>query len=282
MIDIAVIGSGPAGLSAAVNGVQRNKSVVVFGEKPSASYLYAAENVDNYLGLPKVSGKELIDRFYNHAKNVGVGFREGKVYQIFSMGDHFTINFDNNFYEAKSVIITTGMNKSKTIEGEEKFLGRGVSYCATCDGMLYRGKTIAVVGETDEAENELKFLSEVCQKVYYIPTYKYKGESKGNVEVLNTKVSAVIGDETVKEIKTEKGTIECDGVFFIKKSVPYSSMIFGLETEGASIKTSKHMETNIKGLYAAGDATGKPYQISKACGEGLVAALSAVEYIDKL
>ncbi len=281
MYDIAIIGSGPAALSAAVNARQRNKSVCVFGRSLDSSLLFAAEKVDNYLGMPDMSGEEMLNQFYAHAVKRGVEFKESRISQIMPMGEYFMINADNEFYQAKTLILAIGLNKSKGIAGEMEYLGKGVSYCATCDGMLYRNKKVVVVGEHEEGEAEANFLSDVCEKVTYIPLYQPVLNLKENVEVLNVKPEAVLGENgKVTGIELEGKTVECDGIFFAKTSTPPESLVFGLQTDGKNIIVDRSMATNLPGVYAAGDCTGAPFQIAKAVGEGLVAALSAAAYLD--
>lgn len=281
MYDIGIIGSGPAALSAAVNARQRNKSVCVFGRSLDSSLLFAAEKVDNYLGMPDLSGEEMLNQFYSHAVKRGVEFKESRISQIMSMGDHFVINADNEFFEAKTLILAIGLNKSKGIAGEMEYLGKGVSYCATCDGMLYRNKRVVVVGENEEGEAEANFLADVCEKVIYLPLYQPVLNLKETVEVLSGKPKAVIGEGSrVTGIEVEGETVECDGIFFAKNSTPPESLLFGLHTDGKNIIVDRSMATNLLGVFAAGDCTGAPFQIAKAVGEGLVAALSAAAYID--
>lgn len=281
MYDIGIIGSGPAALSAAVNARQRNKSVCVFGRSLDSSLLFAAEKVDNYLGMPDLSGEEMLNQFYSHAVKRGVEFKESRISQIMSMGDHFVINADNEFFEAKTLILAIGLNKSKGIAGEMEYLGKGVSYCATCDGMLYRNKRVVVVGENEEGEAEANFLADVCEKVIYLPLYQPVLNLKETVEVLSGKPKAVIGEGSrVTGIEVEGETVECDGIFFAKNSTPPESLLFGLHTDGKNIIVDRSMATNLPGVFAAGDCTGAPFQIAKAVGEGLVAALSAAAYID--
>ena len=281
MFDIAIIGSGPAALSAAVNAKQRNKSVCVFGRSLDSSLLFAAEKVDNYLGMPDVTGEEMLNQFYAHAVKRGVEFKESRISQIMSMGDYFVINADNEFFEAKTLILAIGLNKSRGIEGEMEYLGKGVSYCATCDGMLYRGKKVVVVGENEEGEAEANFLADVCEQVTYVPLYQPVLNLKETVEVLQGKPKAVVGEGIrVTGIEVDGETVECDGIFFAKNSTPPESLLFGLNTDGKNIIVDRNMATNLPGVYAAGDCTGAPFQIAKAVGEGLVAALSAAAYID--
>ena len=281
MFDIGIIGSGPAALSAAINARQRNKSVCIFGRSLDSSLLFAAEKVDNYLGMPDMSGEEMLNQFYAHAVKRGVEFKESRISQIMPMGEYFMINADNEFYQAKTLILAIGLNKSKGIAGEMEYLGKGVSYCATCDGMLYRGKKVVVVGEHEEGEAEANFLADVCEKVTYLPLYQPVLNLKENVEVMNVKPKAVVGEGMrVTGVEVGDKVVECDGIFFAKTSTPPESLVFGLQTDGKNIIVDRSMATNLPGVYAAGDCTGAPFQIAKAVGEGLVAALSAAAYLD--
>ena len=282
MLDIAIVGAGPAGLSAAINGVIRNKKVKVIGKDPKTSYLYKAEKVDNYLGLPDVTGPEMIDQFVKHAIDMGVEIEEGRVLEIFPMGDYYALNVDNNFIEAKTVIIATGLGKSKTMPGEKEYLGKGVSYCATCDGMLYRDKTVVVIGETAEAEEDVNYLEEVTGKVYYVPLYKELQHVNENVEIIRSKPKQILGETVVTGLTLDDRDIEAQGIFIAKETTPIAQILGGLELENNAIKVGRFMETNMPGVFAAGDCTGRPYQVSNAVGEGVIAALEAVSYLHKL
>ena len=197
------------------------------------------------------------------------------------MGDRYMINADNEFIEAKTLILALGLSKSRSIPGEAEYLGKGVSYCATCDGMLYRGKKVAVVGENEEGEAEANFLAEVAE-VTYIPLYQPVLHLKENVTVVQGKPKAVLGENgRVTALELDGEPLACDGIFFAKNTTPPESLLFGLQTDGKSIAVNRSMETNLPGVYAAGDCTGAPYQIAKAVGEGLVAALSAAAEIDR-
>lgn len=280
MIDVAIIGAGPAGLSAAVSARQRNKSVMVFGRSIDASLILAKE-IDNYIGMPNMTGEDMLNSFFKHAIDKGAEFKECKISQILSMGDYFTINAENEFFEAKTIILALGLSRSKNIEGEEKLVGKGVSYCATCDGMLYRNKNIVVVGETTEGEAEANYLHSIGCNVKYVPLYKDLINIDSNIQLLSGKAEKVVGENFVEGIVVNGEEINCDAVFFAKKTMPVTSLIFGLETENNTIKVDRNMCTNIKGVYACGDCVGSPYQVSKAVGEGLVAALSAAKYIEE-
>lgn len=266
MLDIAIIGAGPAGLSAAINAVQRGRRAVVFGRGKESSFLYKAERVDNFLGLPGLSGVQMLDVFANHVKSMDVEIREGRVLQILSMGEYFSINFDNIIENSRTIILATGIVKGDKIKGEEEFLGRGVSYCATCDGMLYRGKEVAVVGDSDEAEEDAAFLRKLASAVH----------------VIKSKPTRVIGEDFVTGLETADGVIQAAGIFFIRETMPFDSLIAGIELENGLVKVDRLQQTNISGVFAAGDCTGWPYQLPKAVGEGQIAAQQADRYISKL
>lgn len=282
MLDIAIIGAGPAGLSAAINGVIRNKKVKVFGNNPTTSWIYKAEKVDNYIGMLGVTGQEMVENFVAHAKEMGVEIQEGKVIEIFPMGESYMLNVENEFIEAKTVILANGLAKSKELPGENDLLGRGVSYCATCDGPLYRGKSVVLIGDSHEAEEDVNYLAEICEKVYYVPLYKQIKNIRDNIEVIYDKPKKIVGEGLVEKLELVDSILDVNGVFIIKESIPTTQLLKGLELENQAIKVNNFMETNMAGIYAAGDCTGKPYQVAKAVGQGTTAALQAVSYLHGL
>ncbi|MGL4343947.1 MAG: NAD(P)/FAD-dependent oxidoreductase [Cellulosilyticaceae bacterium] len=279
MLDIAIIGAGPAGLSAAINARIRNKTVKVFGNDPTTSWIYKAERVDNYMGMIGVTGKEMVDKFVGHAKEMGVEIVDGKVIEIFPMGDYYMLNVSNEFIEAKTIILANGLGKTKTLPGENEYLGKGVSYCATCDGPLYRGKNVVLVGDSPFAEEDVNYLSEVCEKVFYVPLYKEEPKVNENVEIIREKPKAVLGENVVTGLEFADTSLDVQGVFIIKENIPTTQLLKGLELDNQAIKVNNFMETNMAGIYAAGDCTGRPYQVAKAVGQGTVAALQAVSYL---
>jgi len=263
MTDIAIIGAGPAGLSAAINAYARGRSSIVLGRPRETSFIYKAENIDNVLGFPGLSGREMINKFYAHAESLDIDIRHGRVLQILPMGDYFSINFDNEVVNAKTIILATGIVKGDNIEGEEEFLGRGVSYCATCDAMLYRQKSVVLVGDSQEAEADYELLSKVVSDVQWVKSGALK----------------VVGDNLVRGLETKNGLIPCDGIFFVKETMPFDSLISGIELQNGAVAVDRLQQTNIPGVFAAGDCTGWPYQLPKAVGEGLIAAQQADRYI---
>ncbi len=282
MIDVAIIGAGPAGLSAAVNVANRNKSTVVFGRSKESSWLYKAELVNNHLGMPNSKGDAMLDVFYKHAENMNIEVKTGRVQQILPTGKHFAISFESEFYEAGAVILAIGLSKGTTVLGESEYLGKGVSYCATCDGMLYRNKDVVVVGEIPEAEEDANFLAEVCNKVYFLPYYGEVSHLNPKIEILNDKVKEVKGKSFVEAVRLTDSEVPCSGIFFVKEKVSPETIIPGLLVEKNSIVVNRLAETSVTGVFAAGDCTGWPFQLSNAIGEGLVAGLSAVRYLHKL
>ena len=282
MMDVIVIGGGPAGLSAALNLKIRNKSFILLEGSEKVTGLMKAPQIDNYPGLKGISGTELVKSFREHAASMGVEIKKEKAYNILDMGDYFSINAGNEFYEAKSVIIATGHEKAKYLEGEKEYLGKGIGYCATCDGPLYRNKPIAIISENEEGEEEANFLSEICSEVFYLPAYRTEPKLKGNIKLLREKVKAIQGDgNKVSRLITDKSELKVDAVFIIRNVIPVSQLIEGLELCEGSIKVDRDMASSVKGVFACGDCTGKPYQIAKAVGEGNVASLSAVRYLEK-
>ena len=168
MYDIAVIGGGPAGLSAAVNARARNKSVLVVTNDYRESPLYKAEWVDNYLGMPGRTGPELLEAYHSHAEAMGTVFRAGRALNIMPMEGTNYIGIGSDMEEARAVILATGVSRGRKYPGEAEFLGRGVSYCATCDGMLYRNRPVAVVGLAPDAPEEANFLHGLGCRVTYV------------------------------------------------------------------------------------------------------------------
>lgn len=282
MMDVAIIGGGPAGLSAALNLKIRNKSFVFLGGSENVTGLMKAPQIDNYLGFRGVSGAELVKNFRDHAISMGIEIKKEKAYNILDMGDYFSINAGNEFYEAQSVIIATGHEKAKYFEGEKEYLGRGIGYCATCDGPLYRNKSIAIISESAEGEEEANFLSEICSEVFYIPAYQREPKLKDGIKLLKEKVTGIRGDgNKVNSLTTDKRELKVDAVFILRDVIPVNQLIEGLELHEGSIKVDRNMAASIRGIFACGDCTGKPYQIAKAVGEGNVASMSAVKYLEK-
>lgn len=277
--DIIVLGSGPAGLSAAVTARGRNKSVLVIGNRWQDSPLARAERVDNYLGMPGMTGMEMLEAFRRHAQEMGGEMVTGKVLSIMEW-EGFNLTVGSQLYQGSALILAPGVVRQAKFPGEETYLGRGVSYCATCDGMLYRNKPVAVVGRSKDAPHEAAYLKSIgCQVVYVAP--KRPDQLEEDIPFIQAAKLAVKGEQTVTALEADGADIPVNGVFILREAVAPGDLLPGLTLEKGAIQVDRSMATSVPGVFAAGDATGAPLQVSKAVGEGLIAALSACEYLDR-
>ena len=281
MYDIAVIGGGPAGLSAAVNARARNKSVLVVTNDYRESPLYKAEWVDNYLGMPGRTGPELLEAYHSHAEAMGTVFRAGRALNIMPMEGTNYIGIGSDMEEARAVILATGVSRGRKYPGEAEFLGRGVSYCATCDGMLYRNRPVAVVGLAPDAPEEANFLHGLGCRVTYVSPRPPAGLDPAIPYVKAARME-ITGGSAVAALQADVREIPCDGVFLLRHAVAPTDLLPGLTLEGGYVAVDRDMQTNLPGIFACGDCTGEPLQLSKAAGEGLVAGQKAAEYVDAL
>ena len=280
MFDCAIIGTGPAGVSAALNLKIHNKDFIWFGSKDLSRKISIAEKISNYPGFIDASGEELSAAFKAQIDAMGIQITESMINQIIPNGDAYALMAGSDFYEAKSLILATGVAMTAVLPGETEFLGRGVSYCATCDGGLYRGKTIAVLCASKRFEHEVVYLAELAEKVVLFPQYKDVEALPENVMIQQGKIAKIEGDGRVSAVTLGNGeAIKVDGVFCLRESISLASLLPGLETENGHIKVGRGMETNLSGVYAAGDCTGRPYQYTKSVGEGNIAAHSVIEYL---
>jgi len=281
-----VIGAGPAGLSAALNARVRNKSVAVVSRRLTSPSLEKAPWVDNYLGVERISGSELSARFVDHARTAGAELIESDITGIFNLGDSFAALGSDRDFSAKAVVIATGSVQEASIPGESRLLGMGVSYCATCDGPLYKGKKVVVLGYTPHAIEEANFLAQICSEVTYVAARSAKAEDAPEIaegiRVLKKRVLGIRGENKVEEVELDGETIPADGVFVVRDSIPVERLLEGIEVADGAIVVDREMATNVPGVFAAGDCTGRPYQVAKAVGEGLVAGLSAARYVDRM
>lgn len=278
MLDCAVVGGGPAGLSAAINLHQRGKTVAVLGA--GRGYLEKAEQVDNYLGLPGVTGAQMLDAFAAHAKLLNIEPQPGRVANILPMDGSFMLNFSGDILQAKAVVLACGVAKAKPVPGEAEFLGRGVSYCATCDGMLYRGKQVLVWGLAPEAAHEANFLASIGCKVRFVAA-KPPECLDASIEFVPGSLKAVGGEQVVEWAQVGGEQLACEGVFILRAAIAPDALLPGLALQNGFVAVDRHGATNLPGVFAAGDVTGTPLQVANAVGEGLVAALAAADYLDK-
>ena len=281
MYDIAVIGGGPAGLSAAVQARARGRSVVVIGGDVRDNALYKTERIDNYLGFTGVTGPELLERFEAHARAMGAERREGRVLSVMPMENMFYLAVGSEVEQVRAVVLATGVVQAGKLPGEAEHLGAGVSYCATCDGMLYRSRQVVVVGRSADAPHEANYLKEIGCQVTYVSPRQPEG-LRPDIPFVQAGKLRVLGDRTVEAVQADGGTIPCEGVFILRPSMAPAELLPGLELEGNYIRVDRSMATNVPGVFAAGDCTGLPLQVSKAVGEGQVAGHRAAEYVDTL
>ena len=279
--DIAVVGGGPAGLSGAINARARGKSVVVVGNDYRESPLYRAERVDNYLGMPGQTGAELMEAYRRHAEAMEVDFCTGRVLNIMQMESTCYLSIGSEMETAKAVVLATGVVRGKKLPGEARYLGRGVSYCATCDGMLYRGKPVVVVGMAPDAPEEANFLQGIGCQVTYVSAHAPKNLIPAIPHVKSGKLE-IVGEETVTALRVNDTELPAQCVFLLRSAMPPTDLLPDLALEDGYITVDRQMRTNLPGIYAAGDCTGLPLQLSKAVGEGLVAGQAAAEYVDQL
>jgi thioredoxin reductase (NADPH) len=281
MYDVAIVGTGPAGLSAALTLKLHNKDIIWFGSAELSDKVGKSEKIANYPGVPMVSGADLNEAFRKQAEEMGLEMTDKRVTSIADMGDRKMILADNEMFEAKTVLLSTGVAAAKGMENEDRLLGRGVSYCATCDGFLYKGKTVAVYCTDERMAHDIKYLEEICGKVYVYTSFAYDLTSE-NSEKLAKPIKKLDGGLKCDTVELLDGTrISVDGVFILRPSIAPNSLFPGLELDGAHIKVDRNQETNYKGCFAAGDCTGRPYQITKAVGEGNIAAHAILERLSE-
>ena len=278
--DIAIVGTGPGGLEAAITAKIRNKDIILFGNKNLSFKITKATEIKNYLGFPDITGEELAKAYDNHLQKMNIDINTSRINAIYAMGDYFALQSAEEMFEAKSVIISTGVVTGKTLPGENENLGRGVSYCATCDAALYKGKEAIVIGYNPKEEQEVIFLAERAEKVTYIALYKNVSFLADNIEIIEGNIpKEIVKDGDKVALVTNKGSYQADGIFILRDAISPDKLVPGLEINEGHIVVDRTMSTNIEGVFACGDITGKPYQYIKAAGEGNVAALSAVSYL---
>ena len=279
VLDLVIIGGGPAGLSAAVNAKARNLKALVIEAREPVSKVRTYPEVTNYLGLPRVSGAELANHFSRHFSRSGYSFKKERALKIMPQNGGFLVGSDKDVYQAKTVILAVGVAQTEILPGEEQFLGRGVSYCVTCDGALFRDKDVVVVGYIPEGEEEANALAGLARRVTYVAAYEKVETLKESVKLVRAAPVSIQGDARARSLKTQTEELKADGIFIIREAIPVSILLEGLTLTDDFVGVDREMATNIAGVYAAGDCTGPPFQIAKAVGEGQVAALSAARYV---
>lgn len=285
MYDIIIIGAGPAGISASLYAKRANMNVLVIYK--GTSNLENATKIENYYGFPDgITGQDLYNSGIMQAKNLGVDFRVSEVTSIEYQQDCFNVKTPENEYNAKSVIISTGNKKLKpNIKGINEFEGKGISYCAICDGFFYRNKKVAVIGSGEFAFSEAKMLSNVVKDITILTNGEQIKSVRNNFKINTKKIKEIVGNEKVKKIVFEDLTeIDIDGIFIALGEAGANDFAktLGIITENDNIKVNENMETNVPGVFACGNITGGLLQVSKAVYEGSKAGLSAVKYVKEI
>lgn len=280
--DIAIIGGGPAGLSAAITATSKGRKVVLFEAAGFSPRLRSVDLVADYMGIPNMSGNELINRFVLHAEHTGTFIVQEKVVHLKEKGGYFEIGTPSAKYVADAVILATGISRSNLISGEKEFLGRGVSYSAKLDALAYRGKRVAAIVTIPDAIKEVEYLADVCEEVIFLPRYKdYKVPDRKNVTVVTEVPLDITGTDHVTGLLTAGEFYNLDAVFLFRASDPLNSFLPDLQMRGRSVLVDDQAETSIDGVFAGGDCTGQPWQVSRAAGQGQKAAISAINYLAK-
>ena len=293
MYDIIVVGGGPAGMTAAIYARRANKKVLVFEGKACGGQILNATEVDNYPGFESISGFDLSQNMYNQALKLGAEFKFEMVKKI--TADKKVIT-DNGEYQAKAIILATGAeNRRLNIVEEADYIGRGISYCATCDGNFYKGKDVAVVGGGNTALEDALYLANLCNKVYLIHRRdQFRGEDKyveqiklsDNIElILNSQVVDLIGDDKLNQITVKNNdettrTIDVSGLFIAVGQQPRNEMFADVVEidEKGYIKAHDEVYTNVEGIYVAGDTRNKVLkQLTTAVSDGSLAATIAIK-----
>lgn len=284
MYDVVIIGAGPAGISAGIYAKRANKNVLILYY--GTSNLEKATIIDNYYGFEEgISGEELYNNGIKQAENLKIDVKKEEVLNIEKTNDDFIIKTTENAYNSKTVIIATGNKKLRpNIKGISEFEGKGISYCAICDGFFYRNKNVAVIGNGRFALNEASDLKQIVKRITIL-TDGLQMEEKTDFDVNNKKIKEIHGENKVTFIEFEdESKLEIDGIFIALGEAGGSSFAkkMGVITNGDNIKTNEKMETNIPGLYSCGNVTGGLLQVCKAVYEGAEAGLEAVNYLNNL
>ncbi len=289
MTDCIIIGSGVAGISAALTLKANGKDFLLLGSPDLSEKIEKAESIQNYPGFLGGSGKALVEDLKTQLKRAEIEVLNEKVGGVYALKDKFTLlTQSGKTFDCRTVILACGVESIKQIDGEEEFLGRGVSYCATCDGFLYKGKTVLAFCTSKRLEGEISHLAHFAKKVYAVPMYKDFDIQGENIEILRKMPIKIAGEKRVEKVifatppsKDLPAELPVDGVFMLREGVAPSTLVGGLDTDEGAVKVDRNMATNLAGCFAAGDCTGRPFQYAKAAGEGNVAAHAVSNFLAK-
>jgi thioredoxin reductase (NADPH) len=297
MYDLIIIGGGPAGLTAGIYAVRYGLDTVVLEKNVLPGQIAATDIIENYTGFTAISGPELMQKFKEHAESAGVKIEFAHVSLVRSENEKKVVVTDNGDFEAKAVIIATGANPKKLgIPGEDEFLSKGVSYCATCDAPFYKGKTVMVVGGGESALTDALILSNIAKKVYVVhrrdklracTILQQRASKRDNIEIIWDTIpekiegKAKVENIILRNLKTDTvSSMPVDGVFIYVGIRPNTEFVNVNKNGSGFIVTNEKLETSVGGIYAAGDCRNTPiWQVVTAVADGAVAAVFAHEYI---
>lgn len=297
--DIIIVGAGPAGMTAAIYAKQARKNVLILEKDIYGGQILKANSIKNYPGFNEISGYEFANKLYNQITELNVNIKFEEVIKIEEKNNYKDITTNKGNYITKSVIICTGgTNRKLNIDNEDKFIGRGISYCTTCDGMFFKDKIVAVYGGGNSAVDGALYLSDICKKVYII----YRGndfksdvsnvellKNKNNIEcIFNSNIINLIGNEHLDCIMLSTNNseykLDIDGLFIEIGYIPVSSIFkntINTDSKGYII-SNENCTTNVDGIFVAGDIRTKDIrQLTTACSDGTIAAIKACKYITK-
>lgn len=285
MYDVIILGAGPAGVSASLYCKRANKNVLIIYN--DSSELLKAQKIDNYYGFENgISGKDLYETGIKQSQNLGVEIIKQEVIKIEMENGYFNVITEKNSYKSKSVIIAMGSKKNTLkIKGVQEFEGKGISYCAICDGFFYKNKDVAVIGSGNYAISETNDLINIANKITILTNGEKAPEFRAdNVEIVTKNIKQISGENRVQEIEFDDNSyLKTDGIFIAQGTAGAADFAkkLGIMSQNNNIIVNENMETNIKGIFACGDCTGGLLQVSKAVYEGTKAGLAVIEYLKK-
>ena len=276
MAHVLIIGGGPAGCSAALTLRLRGADVTIL--RSGASALEKAKRVDNYPGLPEMAGSDMQKNFTEQAEKAGVKFQSGLARLIQKTKRGFTVLAGEDMIKCDAVLLATGIGRVARITGEDALVGQGVSYCATCDGMLYKGRPVAVVCQDASFKEDVDFLKSICPVDYYM---EKPHDVPEGVVLVPGKPSAIRAEGERVILTAGENEKNYDCVFILRPAVALTTLLPKLEMNGEAVRVDEKMRTSVEGVFAAGDITGAPYQAARAVGQGNTAALAIAQYLNE-